>query len=541
LSVAINTTYAYAISAKGDVIDSNFSASSNNATIPYVPDAPTNVTLNVLTPSQPYDITVGWTAPIDDGGGSITGYTIWRSSTNSTHGYANVTETLTNPYVDTVPSTPGTQYWYKTQARNTSGYGANSTVNDITTSNAPSAPQNLTVDPLPSHTSFYLDWDVPASDGGNPIIGYQVQININDGGWSTVIANTGNTDTFYTDTGRSINNNYKYAVYAINAIGGSAGSSVVQSEFTTAVLTPVVTPLAGNTIQFDIDVNMTYGIPDNTIYDVELRYWTSDNLVTQIVPAPSDVVAKNGVVNYTLWDNIDETTEYYILVKTTNGVVGESREFQTGKLTATPTLRFNDNLFGTEFRNSTFTGSVLNMVGSPANYDLVVVYREQNNLDNVIVLTWDDVISDVDLTTPVDATKRYYIAGYFNPDFDYTVGASPEDGTATIPVAYPVDISLVSMPDPNQVGLVLGIDTIAGDSGIFGLPIVFIFIIALASIFTGRSAPMGIIFIGVAMGMMAYLGLIDFNFDPANNSNIATWAIIIVAIIIGVMVGKRWD
>jgi hypothetical protein len=59
LSVAINTTYAYAISAKGDVIDGNFSASSNNATIPNVPDAPTNLSVESLSTT---DLKLTWTA-----------------------------------------------------------------------------------------------------------------------------------------------------------------------------------------------------------------------------------------------------------------------------------------------------------------------------------------------------------------------------------------------------------------------------------------------------------------------------------------------
>jgi hypothetical protein len=537
-----NQIYYYKISQKNilDIWGANSTAVSINTVD--VPIAPTSVLLSIDDPgSAPYDITVQWTPPTDNGGSALLGYKVFRSLDDVNYIEVGATGNITS-IIDSVPVGPSTTYYYKVAATNIlSAYGANSTSNSIATGSAPSAPLNLAVAPRADHTSMQLTWDIPASDGGSPIVGYRVDINIDSAGWATVIADTGSTATTYIDTGRTYDTNYNYRVAAITIVGTGPTSATDDAEFTTAVLTPVVTPLAGTTIQFDVDVNMTYGIPDSNIYDVELRYWSSGNLVTQISPAPNDSVAKNGSANYTMWDNIDETTDYYILVKTSNGVGGEFREFQTGKLTATPTLRFNDNLFGTEYRNNTFTGSVLNMVGSPANYDLVVVYREQNNLDNVIVLTWDDVISDVDLTTPVDATKRYYIAGYFNPDFDYTVGASPEDGTATIPVAYPVDISLVSMPDPNQVGLVLGIDTIAGDSGIFGLPIVFIFIIALASIFTGRSAPMGIIFIGVAMGMMAYLGLIDFNFDPANNSNIATWAIIIVAIIIGVMVGKRWD
>jgi len=540
LAVSINTNYTYAVSAKGDVINGNFSGPSNTIVTGGVPNAPTGVSASVPVPLTPYEILVSWSAPVDNGGSPIIDYTLWRSLDDIT--FANITATgNVTSYLDTVPSVPATTYYYKLATENIIGFSANSTSANVTTASVPSPPLSLTVLPLISQAGFALDWVTPTSDGGTPINGYQIQINIDDAGWTTVISNTGNNNTYYEDLGRSQTTNYKYAVYAINQIGGSSGSSVVQGEFTNAVLTPIVTPLVGNAVQFDVNVNMTYGIPNNEIYGVELRYWGSGNLVTQIYPAPSDFVAKNGAMNYTMYDNLSETTEYYILVLARNGELGEFSSFQSSKLIGSPSIVFNDSIAGVEYRNESYNASNLQIIGTPSNYDLVVVYREQNNLDNEIVLTWDNVIDDAVAITDVDPTKRYYVSGYFTPSFNYTVGAQPINGTATIPAGYPVDISLISIADPNQVGFTIGIDVIAGESGIFGLPLVFIFIIALASIFTGRSAPMGIIFIAVALGFMAYMGLIDFDFDPANDSNTATWAIIIVAVIVGVMVGKRWD
>jgi len=532
-------TYYYKIQAK-NILGYGANSTAIQQTVASVPNAPTGVTPIVPVPSLPYEISVSWSAPVDDGGSPLQTYTIWRSIDDIT--FANITATgNVTSYSDTVPSVPGENYYYKIQAKNNLGYGVNSTSNNVTVANVPSVPLSLTVLPGADHTSMKLDWVTPTSDGGSPITGYQIQININDAGWTTLIANTGNIDTEYTDIGRSINNNYKYSVYAINALGGSSGSSVAQGEFTTAVLTPIVTPMIGNTIRFDLNVNMTYGIPNSEIYDVELHLWGPNTLVQQVEPEPSDFIAKNNAINYTMYHNVNELTEYYMVVKTVNGEMGEFTIFQTGKLTAIPTLSYDSNIIGVEYRNESYNASNLQIVGAPANFDLVVVYREFNDLDNEIILTWEDVIEDVTDTIAVDPTKKYYISAYYEPTFNYTISGSPIDGNATIPIGYPVDVSLISIPDPNQVGFSLGIDAIAGESGIFGLPLVFIFIIALASIFTGRSAPMGIIFIAVALGFMAYMGLVDFNFDPANDSNTATWAIIIVAVIIGVMVGKRWD
>ena len=84
-------------------------------------------------------------------------------------------------------------------------------------------------------------------------------------------------------------------------------------------------------------------------------------------------------------------------------------------------------------------------------------------------------------------------------------------------------------PDAQQQ---LGIEPI-GD--LFGVPMIFVFVVGLAGLFTGRSAPMGVIFIVATIGVMAYLGYIDF----ANPD--ATWVLLVLSAIMGVFLGKRYS
>ena len=84
----------------------------------------------------------------------------------------------------------------------------------------------------------------------------------------------------------------------------------------------------------------------------------------------------------------------------------------------------------------------------------------------------------------------------------------------------------------------IGIDYLGN---LFGLPLVFVFVIGIAAIFTGRSAQMGIIIIAACLGVMAYLGYISFDFDTENYSNAVTWTLIIIVAILGAFVGKRWS
>ena len=106
-----------------------------------------------------------------------------------------------------------------------------------------------------------------------------------------------------------------------------------------------------------------------------------------------------------------------------------------------------------------------------------------------------------------------------------------------IPAGYPSNVAIVSeqsiYADPS-----IGIDYLGN---LFGLPLVFIFVIGLAAVFTGKSAQMGIIFIAATLGVMGYLGYISFEFDEENLSNGITWTLIILVAIIGAFAGKRWS
>ena len=118
-----------------------------------------------------------------------------------------------------------------------------------------------------------------------------------------------------------------------------------------------------------------------------------------------------------------------------------------------------------------------------------------------------------------------------------TAESSPNCQEGNIPKAYASNVALKSTASiyaPPSVG----IDQLGN---LFGLPLVFVFVIGIAAIFTGRSAQMGIIFIAVTLGIMGYLGYINFDFDPENNSNIITWTLIIIVAVLGAFIGKRWS
>src|SRR5574338_362055 len=83
--------------------------------------------------------------------------------------------------------------------------------------NKPSKVQNLILEV--SSTQILLRWDEPASNG-SPIIGYMIERQApNENGYTTLVANTGNTLTYYLVTGLSPSTVYNFKVSAINSAG----------------------------------------------------------------------------------------------------------------------------------------------------------------------------------------------------------------------------------------------------------------------------------------------------------------------------------
>ena len=205
--------------------------------------------------------------------------------------------------------------------------------------------------------------------------------------------------------------------------------------------------------------------------------------------------------------------------------------------------------------SESFTESILEFTVQPTGAEVIISYQPQNLNEPAIVKAFTSTSAQITETTDVDPNTDYYGSIIVNPQFEYTTNA---DGTITV-ICDPNDIMCDdSDQDPNTPGVQsnvpkgvpseksfksfkspdatrqLGIEPM-GD--LFGVNMVFIFVIALAGIFTGRSAPVGIIFIVVTLGIMAYLGYLDFGSDALNAS---TWALLIISAILGIFLGKRY-
>ena len=197
-----------------------------------VPNAPTSLTLT----GGNSQFTATWIAPANDGGSTITGYTLdYRLGVSGNWTSANVTGLTTT----ITGLTAAGSYQVRVAAVNSVGTGGHSLTHLVTVTalTAPGVPTGLTLrlGVAPGNQAI-ANWTAPASDGGSTITKYQVQYdhsnNINYvfqphiGRQNDVT--TGTTWTRAPYGGRNL---YIWVrVRAVNAIGNGAWSALVRTR-----------------------------------------------------------------------------------------------------------------------------------------------------------------------------------------------------------------------------------------------------------------------------------------------------------------------
>lgn len=177
-----------------------------------VPDAPTIGTATAGAASA----SVAWTAPTNNGGSAITGYTVTSSPGGFTAAGAagDTSATVTG-------LTNGTAYTFTVVATNAVGNSvASAASNSATPLDVPGAPTIGTA--VAGAASASVAWTAPASTGGSAITGYTATSS--PGGFTATSASSP-----VTVTGLADGTTYTFTVTAQNAQGSSAASAASNS------------------------------------------------------------------------------------------------------------------------------------------------------------------------------------------------------------------------------------------------------------------------------------------------------------------------
>ena len=571
-------TYIVAVNLGGD------STASNQANAWTLSDPPNNIVLT-SNPNTATQVTIDWDAPTPD---AVTGYLIERNDGNGWVVVNANTQSQATIIVDTGLQL-STTYEYRIATINLGGTGLYSTTSSITTYSPPDPPIGISFDlqkvPVGSNDDLRikLTWDMTGVNlYSGTVQGYKIERNVDNAGWTVLTANTGTTGLSATDTGLSRSSVYQYRVSTITQIATGSPSNAFQAEFLDGEIVWQLIPVEGNTIRGEISFDETNGLPNG--YAQSLLIVQHDNSNQAITTAVQTV----NYVNATLpqgfeLDGLTTLPDFYVYdiggynytayVTTTQD--GMTHIFESGILFASPTNAFGGQIFADEYRDQTsYTNSTLSVRAQPADFDYVVRYQHQNPNIEPQFFAFNGIEANNTSTAPVLPNSDYYVSVFVNPtEFDYTI-VDPTTGEAeiecnenspktcpawtsirtpngevtyhlnesygaieNIPSGIESDYTLRSFKSPDSP-VQLGLEPM-GD--LFGMPMVFIFIIALGAVFTGRSAQMGVVFIVATIGLMVYMGYLSFDFGTNGLSEAITWGLIVVAMILGVLVGKRWS
>jgi len=249
------------------------------------------VTVEAVPPGPPVDIGataqsssrigVAWSPPKFDGGKPVTGYRVEFSTDGS---YWRI---LSPNFGDTFYIHMGleaaTRYFYRISAINEVGRGEPSALAEATTlADLPGRPRSLAAVARGAER-IDLTWQVPKSDGGAPITGYQIEVSADGTIWRILAANAV-PEEHYSHTDLTPNTTYYYRLSAINKIGVGGPSNVAHARTEAALpgrvrslqasaksheeivltwLSPASdggTPILGYRLEYSVDAGATWSV-----------------------------------------------------------------------------------------------------------------------------------------------------------------------------------------------------------------------------------------------------------------------------------------
>ncbi len=235
------TTYTYRVSAINSI---GTSGPSNEASatpaqtltptgVTAVAVSPTEIDLSWIAPSQTYGQSIGGYridqkfsagsfATIVDNTGQTTSYQIKNLITGKAYTFVVVAlfteggSSNPSPEVSATPTSTSSTSGTSTGTSTGTGTGTTSTA-------LPDSPTGLNLTKA-SPTSVMISWITPSNNGKPSITGYKIEYKIDTGAWTTLVSNTGITNS-YLHTG-ILEGSYTYRVSSINSVGTGNPSAV---------------------------------------------------------------------------------------------------------------------------------------------------------------------------------------------------------------------------------------------------------------------------------------------------------------------------
>lgn len=287
----------------------------------------------------------------------------------------------------------GTYKAYRVSAHNSAGLSTFD-LGEGTTSNTPSAPQNFAITET-SPTVLDLTWTAPASEGASAVTGYKIERGTDGVSYSVIVADTGNTNLSYQNTGLTSDTRYYYRISAINSIG--AGATALADAYT---LLNAPTGLSATGVSVSqIDLSWTAPTGANNLDGYKIEYNNGSWLT---------LVADTGNTN-TSYSHTGLSTgdSFTYRISGLNGVLaGLSSVTAQGSTYAVPSAI-------TDLSASGITASSIRLSWTaPSATPALTGYKIEQSEDNS---TWSNVVADTgntnltyDVTSLSEGTTYYF-------------------------------------------------------------------------------------------------------------------------------------
>jgi titin len=290
-----------------------------NATPAVAPGAPTSLHATSGKGSARFT----WVAPASAGGGKITGYNVYKSTTPG-----GLNPVLANPSPLGPTTTAysasalldGVTYYFTVRALNAVGTSSASNVASVIPASAPGAPNHVTA--YRGKASVGLRWIAPDNTGGSAITGFNVYKGTTSGGESTTPVNASPlpaTAVSYTATGLTNGTTYFFKVKAVNAVG--AGSYSGQASAAAAATAPPPWPASLTAKAGVASAALTWTAPASTGgsaitgYNVYKATSPGGEPNTPVNSSPLAATARTFTVT-----GLSNAVQYYFTVKAVNAI-----------------------------------------------------------------------------------------------------------------------------------------------------------------------------------------------------------------------------
>jgi titin len=262
------TAYTFQVAAKNIAGDGPYSTASTSITPRTVPDAPTGVT---ATADNTGGIDVSWSAPTNNGGASITDYTLQSciSTTCTTVTRSASTETS----IKVAGLVKGTAYTFQVAAVNAAGSSNYSTRSAAATPRAVAGTPTDIVGVV-GNTQVVLTWTAPVANGA-AITDYVVQACA--GSSCSTFAHSPSATAGITVTGLTNGTIYTFKIAAVNLAGtGTAATSSAFTPRTVPNAPTSVRAVADNTTGVDVSWTAPAFNGGSAITDYVVEYATAN-------------------------------------------------------------------------------------------------------------------------------------------------------------------------------------------------------------------------------------------------------------------------